>query len=216
MSSANTLILVKKSGVTGNTPVDLEVGELALNYADNKLFYKDGLGIISSIQNQNTFETINVNSTLIVASNPTDIFSIQSGTNISIDTDVVNKKITINSTGGGGGGTSYTSNGSLLTSSTDSNQILDSFSASTYRTVKYVIQAISGSNIHSCDVILTHNDTDTFASQYGVVKSSGTNLFTLGSTITEGTVQLLITPTNAATQIDFLRTSIIARTLPVT
>ena len=85
MSSANTLILVKKSGVTGNTPVDLEVGELALNYADNKLFYKDGLGIISSIQNQNTFETINVNSTLIVASNPTDIFSIQSGTNISIE-----------------------------------------------------------------------------------------------------------------------------------
>ena len=112
--------------------------------------------------------------------------------------------------------TSYTSNGSLLTSSTDSNQILDSFSASTYKTVKYVIQEISGSNIHSCDVILTHNDTDTFASQYGVVKSSGTNLFTLGSTITEGTVQLLITPTNAATQIDFLRTSIIARTLPVT
>ena len=54
--STNTAIQIKKSGSSGNTPVDLNIGELAINYADGKLFYKDGGNYISSIQNQNTFE----------------------------------------------------------------------------------------------------------------------------------------------------------------
>ena len=211
MSSANTVIQVKKSGVSGNTPADLNTGELALNYADGKLFYKNGIGVVSSIENQNTFETLNVDSTLIVAGSTTDILSLVSGDNITLTPDPVHKKITISSSSGH----SYTVSGNLLTSSTASNQVLDTYSLTDYRTVRYVIQAISGSDIHSCDVILTHNDSTTFASQYGVVKSGG-NLFTLGSTISGLNVELLITPLNAHTQIDFLRTNIIARTLPVT
>lgn len=214
MSTANTLIQVKKSGVTGNTPVDLTIGELALNYADGKLFYKDTFDNISSIQNQDTFGTINVDSTLIVASSPTDILNLVAGSNVTITPDALNKTITISSSGGSGGD-SYTSNGNILTTSTTSNQVLDSFDSTQYRTVKYIIQAISGSDIHSSEVILTHNDTDTFASQYGVVKSSSSVLFTLSSTMNSGNVELLITPTNAATQIDFIRTSMVARTLPV-
>ena len=214
MSTANTLIQVKKSGVSGNTPANLNTCELAINYADGRLFYKDNVGGISFIQNQDTFGTINVDSTLIIATTPDDILNLKAGSNITLTPDTINKTITISSTGGGGGD-SYTSNGSLLTSSTTSNQVLDSFDSTQYRTVKYIIQAISGSNIHSSEVILTHNDTDTFASQYGVVKSSGSALFTLSSTMNSGNVELLVTPINAVTQIDFLRTSMIARTLPV-
>jgi hypothetical protein len=208
MSTANTVIQVKKSGVSGNTPADLNIGELAINYADGKLFYKDVANNVSSIENQNTFETINVNSTLIVASSTTDILSLVAGNNVTLTPDAINKKITISAD-------SFSYTGSLLTSSTSLNQILDTYDGTQYRTVRYVVQAISGSDIHSTDVVLTHNDVNTYASQYGVVKSSG-NLFTLGSTIDGGVVKLLITPTNAHTQIDFVRTSLTARTLPVT
>jgi hypothetical protein len=38
---ANTIITIKSSGVTGNVPSTLSPGELAINYADGKLFYGD-------------------------------------------------------------------------------------------------------------------------------------------------------------------------------
>ena len=155
-----------------------------------------------------SFETINVNSTLVIASTPTDVLNLVAGSNITLTPDAINKTITVSSTGTG----EYS--GTLLTSTDSANQVLDSYNKTTYRTVKYVIQAISGSNIHSSEVVLTHNDSDTFASQYGVVKS-GPVLYTLSSTIVGGDVQLLITPINSVTRIDFLRNSLVARTLPI-
>lgn len=207
MLTANTVIQVKKSGVTGNTPVDLNSGELALNYADGKIFYLNSDESISSIENQNTFSTINVDSTPLVANTSTDTLKINSGERITIDTDTVNKTITINVSG--------ENVGNLLTTSSDTNQVLDSFNPNTYRTCKYTIQALSGTQVHSCEVILTHNDIKTSLSQYGIVKSTRFNLFTLNSDIVSGNVVLYITPSNDNTQIDFIRTSIVARTLPV-
>jgi len=207
MSTANTVIQVKKSGVTGNTPVGLNTGELALNYADGKIFYLNSDDDISSIENQNTFSTINVNSTLLVANSITDTLKINSGEGISINVNDTDKSITINVTG--------EHFGNLLTSSVSSNQVFDSYSSETYRTCKYLIQALSGTQVHSCEVILTHNDMKTSLSQYGIVKSTRFNLFTLDSEIVSGNVLLYITPANDNTQIDFIRTSIVARTLPV-
>jgi len=104
--ASNTTVLLKKSGVSGNTPLDLVYGEVALNYAEGKLFYKNGVGI-KSITNQKTFSTINVNNTLILAGSYTDTLDIVGGTDISVVGDAINKKITINytGTGGAGGGT---------------------------------------------------------------------------------------------------------------
>ena len=42
---ANT-IKIKNSGTTSATPASLEYGELGLNYADGKIFYKNGSGAI--------------------------------------------------------------------------------------------------------------------------------------------------------------------------
>lgn len=47
---ANTIKL-KNSGTTTNSPSSLEYGELAINYADGKLFYKDGGGNIVDFAN---------------------------------------------------------------------------------------------------------------------------------------------------------------------
>jgi hypothetical protein len=91
--STNTSIQLKKSGVTGNTPVDLVHGEVALNYADGRLYYKDGVDGISYIYNQDSFATVNANGSLVLASSPTDILSIVPGNNISITANTVSKTI---------------------------------------------------------------------------------------------------------------------------
>ena len=95
---ANTTIRLRKSGVTSNVPVSLELGELALNYADGKLFYKASNGSIASISTSPatySFATINANSSLILATSPYDTLSILPGNNITISTDTFNKRITI-------------------------------------------------------------------------------------------------------------------------
>lgn len=99
---ANTILQVKKSGVTGNVPPSLAYGELALNYADGKLYYKAANGSITFIQSgdgstTDSFATINANSSLILATSPTDTLSIIPGNNITISTDTIGKSITINS-----------------------------------------------------------------------------------------------------------------------
>ena len=113
MSTANTNIQLKKSGVTGNVPASLAYGELALNYADGRLYYKNASGTITYIQSgtsTNSFSTINSNSSLILATTPLDTLSFVAGNNISISTDTINKKITISSTASGGGGSGGSGN----------------------------------------------------------------------------------------------------------
>mgnify|MGYP003348506675 CR=1 FL=1 len=86
MTASNTTILIRKSSVSGIIPASLANGEIAINSADGKLFYSDPIGNILYITNQNTFGTVNANSSLIVASNPNDTISITPGSNIRIDT----------------------------------------------------------------------------------------------------------------------------------
>ena len=107
MTIANTTILLKKSGVPGNVPSSLTYGELGINYHDGKLFYLNSNNIVSqfitgsNVANTNSFSTINVNSSLILATSPTDILSIVPGNNITISTNTTTKTITIDSTSGG-------------------------------------------------------------------------------------------------------------------
>lgn len=84
--SGNTVIQLKKSGDSGNTPVtaNLEYGELAINYADGKLFYKNDLDQLKSIYLPNLFETVNVNGTLLVPTTATEILTYKPDGYISI------------------------------------------------------------------------------------------------------------------------------------
>jgi len=109
MSIANTTIRLKKSLVSGNTPTTLDIGELAINAADDKLFFAKPGGTISYITNQQSFATINANSSLVLASSGTDTLTLLPGNNISISACTSTKTITINSTATGGGGSSDTS-----------------------------------------------------------------------------------------------------------
>jgi hypothetical protein len=153
---ANTKVILKKSGVSGNTPGSLQYGELALNYADGVLYYKDATGNLKSF----------VEST----------------------------------------------KGDESLSTTSSDQVVDTFSKTYYRTVKYLVQATQGSNVHCTEVVMTHDDTDVYKNEYGTFYTDN-SLITVSATIDSSNVSLVVTPTYTNTTIDFVRTSLIARTL---
>ena len=48
-ASGFTPIILYNSGTTGNTPTtgNLQVGELAINYKDGKLFYNNGTAVVA-------------------------------------------------------------------------------------------------------------------------------------------------------------------------
>ena len=100
MAIANTTLLLKKSATPGTTPSALANGEIAINYADGKLYYKNNVGSIiafSAGTPTNSFSTVNANSSLILATSSIDTLSIVPGNNITISTNTTSKSITINS-----------------------------------------------------------------------------------------------------------------------
>ena len=106
MAIANTIIQVKKSGVSGNVPSSLGSGELALNFADHKLFYKNASGGTSYFYGANngpSFATVSNGTSLIVASTPNDTLTLAAGTGVTVESNSITKTVTISSTGGGGG-----------------------------------------------------------------------------------------------------------------
>jgi hypothetical protein len=92
---SNTTIQIKKSGITGNVPSGLSFGELAINYADGKLYYKANSGSTTYITNQQSFSTVNSNNSLILATSGTDILNLLTGNNVTISTNTSTKSITI-------------------------------------------------------------------------------------------------------------------------
>jgi hypothetical protein len=98
---SNTVIKIKRSGTSSNAPSSLEFGELALNYADGKLFYKAANNAIIQFESGggggggDSFGTVNANGTLVVADTPGDILTLESSGGISIVGDAINDKITI-------------------------------------------------------------------------------------------------------------------------
>lgn len=97
---SNTVIKLKKSSVPSEVPSTLEYGELAINYADGILYYKNSTGQIVSfsssvVANVKSFATINANSSLITATATNSILTISNGDNIEIAGDIINDIITI-------------------------------------------------------------------------------------------------------------------------
>jgi len=93
---ANTVIALKKSATPSAVPAALANGELAINYADGKLFYKAANGTITSIATgTSSFGTINANSTLVLADQPSDVLTLIPANSITMTGDAINDTITI-------------------------------------------------------------------------------------------------------------------------
>lgn len=94
----------------------------------------------------------------------------------------------------------------LTTTATTANQVADTYSATGFRTAKYLIQITSSTSYHATEMLVIHDGTTVSLVRYADIMT-GASLATIDADISAGSVRILVTPTNAAT------TFIIARTL---
>jgi hypothetical protein len=234
---ANTKVILKKSGVTGNTPGSLQHGELAINYADGLLFYKNANNVISTISgggggstaepaiehqsytgngSSNSFNLgAEVSSDAVVIASINGV--IQDPSVYSVDGSVIIFNTTPSSNDNIDLRTFYSYSSSVKTNyaaltNTNADQIVDTYNKTEYRTAKYLMQAVQGSNVHCTEVILTHNDTDVYKNEYGTMWTNN-SLITVSATIDSNNINLVVTPMYINTKIDVARISLAARTL---
>ena len=80
-------------------------------------------------------------------------------------------------------------------------QTVDSFKINEHRTARYVIQMTHNSIYHSTEILLMHNDTDVFMTEYAVLKTQDSDVAYITADINNDNVRLLITPSYSNTTI---------------
>ena len=92
-------------------------------------------------------------------------------------------------------------------SATTANQVADTFPAQSYRTAKYLVQMTSGSNYHSTEVLLIHDGTTVYMTEFATIFTNA-SLGTIDGDISSGLVRLLVTPANTSTQVKIQRLTV--------
>jgi hypothetical protein len=88
----------------------------------------------------------------------------------------------------------------LTTSSTASSQVLHSLPYSEFKTAKYVVQCISGSDLQAQELLLIHDGSNVYMTEYSqVLGPSNTLLTTYDARISGSSLELLVSPVNAVT-----------------
>lgn len=93
----------------------------------------------------------------------------------------------------------------LSTTSTD--QIVDEFAVGEFRTAKYIVQMQNGSDFSIAEVLLVHDDTTVYTTEYARIDTSS-SLGTIDADINSSIVRLLVSPTTANTIVKAQRTTI--------
>jgi len=84
------------------------------------------------------------------------------------------------------------------TTATVSQTAIDSFSATTYRSAKYIVQATNSTNYHYTEVAVVHDGTAAYATEFATM-FTGSSLVSFAVDISGGNVRLLATAANATT-----------------
>ena len=92
-------------------------------------------------------------------------------------------------------------------SATTANQVADTFPAQSYRTAKYLVQMTSGSDYHSTEVLLIHDGTTVYMTEFATIFTNA-SLGTIDGDINSGSVRLLVTPANTSTQVKIQRLTV--------
>jgi len=94
----------------------------------------------------------------------------------------------------------------VLSSSVSGVNVIDVFSASDYRSAKYLVQVTSGSDYHTTEIMVMHNGTNVFITEYGTLFDN-VSLSDFDADILGGNIRLLSTPTNTGSSIRVYRTA---------
>jgi hypothetical protein len=178
---ANTTIQLKFSTSTGNVPTSLELGELAINTEDGKIFYRNSSNVINSIQNfpgpagLNTEVQFNDDGDL--GSNSTFTFNKTTG-DLKTTSLILNNNSKIGSIN--------------VSTTTTSQQTLFSFPSNTFGAAKFVVLATENNRKQVTEILVVQDTTSAYATEYAIIKTNG-NIFDLETDINLGSVRLLTT-----------------------
>jgi hypothetical protein len=88
----------------------------------------------------------------------------------------------------------------LTTSANTTNQVLHSLPHAEFKTVKYIVQCISGSDLQAQEILLIHNGTNVYMTEYSqVLGPSNTPITTFDARISGSLLELLVSPVNSIT-----------------
>ena len=86
---------------------------------------------------------------------------------------------------------------------------LDVFSSSLYTTAKYLVQVVDGSDVHSAEILLIHDGSNAYFTEYAILTNNG-ELGVFGASLAGGNVTLTFAPTNPTTaRIQVVRQSVL-------
>lgn len=267
--ATRTKLKLKKSSVAGKVPLagDLEFGELAINYNDGKLYYKDTSNTIqafgdsanittlvtnlvdsdyvesrtsvASLVDSNyvnnlidvatvtdytyqpssassTFSDSDINGNILsytpnyidvylngIRLSPTLDYTATNGTSVVLLGDTISSGDTLNITGR----TRISlANGidQLGDSAATGTTTIDSFLMSQYRSAKYFIQLGKSNKYRISEVMIIHDDSDVFISEYGIIETNG-SVGTIDASTDGTTVYVNVTPDSDNTDVKFKR-----------
>jgi hypothetical protein len=182
---ANTTIQLKYSTTTGNTPTQLEFGELAINLFDGRIFYKNPSNQIKFIEN---FAGPSGLDREIQFNDNGDL-----GANSNFTYDKANSTLNIVKTNVN---SAFEIVGTTVTTTSTNSAVLLFFPTTKYGSGKFVVQATEGTKRQVTEILVVHNSITAYATEYAIVRTNG-NLFNLEVDIDSNNVRLKTTSTSS-------------------
>lgn len=90
--------------------------------------------------------------------------------------------------------TNFLDNANSVAISSNSAMVADSFDKASYRTAKYLVQITSNTDFHSTEVLLIHDGTNAYSTEYGTIYTNN-SLGVISSNVNGSNVELVVTPT---------------------
>ena len=101
---------------------------------------------------------------------------------------------------------------SITLGTAGADQVVDQYSATVSRTSKYMVEMkdSDGADYHALELLVTHDGTNVYMTEYGIIKITGTedsDLGTIDGDINSGNVRLKVTTTRDNIKVSTSRTS---------
>ena len=208
--TTNSSARITQSATTGAVTFDLATTAVTPGTYNYSTIQVDSYGRITSASSGTPVTTFNTRSGAVTLSS-SDVTTALTYTPANVAGDTFTGAVTVPSLKSNTSVTVNTSafyTSTVYTTSSVSQVTVDSFSASTYRSAKYLAQMTSSTSYHMIELNVLHDGTNPLLAQYGEI-FTGSSLGTFDVSITGGNLNLLFTPTNSATTVKLVRTNIV-------
>ena len=207
--STNSSARITQNGTTGPVTFDLATTGVTAGAYSYPSMQVDAYGRTVSISSQTPVTSFNTRTGTVTLSS-SDVTTALTYTPANKAGDnftgavfatalTSNSSVQINSSG------TLTSN--TFTTASVAQVSVDAFATSSFRSAKYLVQMTSGTAYHAIEILVLHDGTTVYLTQYGEM-FTGSSLGTFDATITAGVLNLLFTAANATTTVKLVRTTI--------